>query len=252
MEQQNGYILTPDQIDFFHENGYLHLKNIISDELCQKLIQEADEHANGHYTNYLDLHHKPFWHSIHTGKTMCDIGDALLPDRAIPIGSIFFFCKPNNPLELGSTWHQDNYAGKSTDGGHYLNLALSLDDAEPENGSLMIVPKSHKYGTLPCNPKPNFAYDEQGRMYQTNPIGNDCEIPEGLEIVHLSYKRGDVLVVHGDLVHKADKNFHPNRWRRTMYQVYVNDGSPFWPGWTAKRELLERYDSPLYKSQLTK
>ena len=44
------------------------------------------------------------------------------------------------------------------------------------------------------------------------------------------------------LVHKADKNEHPNKWRRTMYFVYVNDGSSFWPGWTAKRELLDRYD----------
>jgi hypothetical protein len=47
----------------------------------------------------------------------------------------------------------------------------------------MIVPKSHKYGTLPCNPKPNFSYDENGKMYQSSPIGNDCEIPEGLDIL---------------------------------------------------------------------
>ena len=65
-----------------------------------------------------------------------------------------------------------------------------------------------------------------------------------LEIVHLTYERGDVLAVHGDLAHKADKNNHPTRWRRTMYFVYINDGSAFWPGWTARRELLERYDSP--------
>ena len=246
IEQQQGYNLTQDQIDFWNENGYLHLKKVFSEELCEALGKEAEEHANGHYTNYLDLHYKPLWSSVHRGKTMCDIGDALVPDRAIPIGSIFFFAKPNNPLELGSTWHQDNYAGKSTDGGHYLNLALSLDDAAPENGSLMVVPGSHKYGTLPCSPKPNFAYDKDGRMYQANPIGNDCEIPEGLDIVHLSYERGDVLAVNGDLVHKAEKNIHPTKWRRTMYQVYVNNGSPFWPGWTAKRELLDRYDSAEY------
>ena len=33
-----------------------------------------------------------------------------------------------------------------------------------------------------------------------------------------------------------------------MYYVYINDGSPFWPGWTAKRQLLERYDSSYYKA----
>jgi hypothetical protein len=29
-----------------------------------------------------------------------------------------------------------------------------------------------------------------------------------------------------------------------MYFVYIKDNEPFWPGWTAKRELLDRYDSP--------
>ena len=81
-------------------------------------------------------------------------------------------------------------------------------------------------------------------MYQANPIGIDCEIPEGLEIVHLSYERGDVLAVNGDLVHKAEKNIHPTKWRRTIYSVYIKENEPFWPGWTAKRQLLERYDSP--------
>jgi hypothetical protein len=48
-------------------------------------------------------------------------------------------------------------------------------------------------------------------------------------------------------IHKAEKNPHPTKWRRTMYFVYVKDGEPFWPGWTAKRSLLERYDSAQYK-----
>ena len=93
MEQQ-GYQLTQEQIDFFHENGYLHLKKVFSEDQCQLLIEEADQHADSHYTNYLDLHHKPEFKEVHTGKTMCDIGDALLPNRVVPIGSIFFFCKP--------------------------------------------------------------------------------------------------------------------------------------------------------------
>ena len=42
MEQQKGYTLTQDQIDFWHENGYLHLKKVFSDELCEALGKEAD------------------------------------------------------------------------------------------------------------------------------------------------------------------------------------------------------------------
>ena len=34
IEQQKGYVLTQDQINFYHENGYLHLKKVFSEEQC--------------------------------------------------------------------------------------------------------------------------------------------------------------------------------------------------------------------------
>lgn len=235
-------VLTEEQLNFYHANGYLHIKNIFSHAQCDELVSEAHKFAGDHITNYLDIHKLPKFQEVHTGKIMCEIGDQILGDRAIPVGSIFFFCKPNNPLENGSTWHQDNYAGKAPFGS-YLNISLALDDADKSNGSLMVMPGSHKLGDLPCNPKANFAYDDQGKMYCASPIGNDCEIPDNMPIVQLEYKKGDVIILHGHLVHKAEKNMHPSRWRRVMYFVYVKDGSPFWPGWTAKRELLKRFDS---------
>jgi ectoine hydroxylase-related dioxygenase (phytanoyl-CoA dioxygenase family) len=234
--------LTQDQIDFYHENGYLHIENVFDENYCEELIKQADDFANNHFTILLNLHNHEGFKDVHRGPTLCSIGDALLGKRVIPIGSTFFFCKPNNPNEHGSTWHQDNYAGRAPMNA-YLNLALSLDDADESNGSLIIVPKSHKLGDLPCNPKANFTRDDQGRLTNISPIGNDCELPEGLPILQLTYKRGDVLALHAHTVHKANKNPHPSRWRRTMYFVYIKDEEPFWPGWTARRELLDRYDA---------
>ena len=237
----NSYELSQDQLEFYDKNGFLKIEGMWEKEEIEVIRNDMDEFANGHFTNKLDSHYYANIQKAHTGKKMCDVADAILRARAVPIGSIAFYCKPNNPLELGSTWHQDNYAGKSPDGNNYLNLAVAVDDADKTNGSLMVVPGSHKLGMLPCNPKPNFSYDEQGRRYNSAPIGNNCELPD-LPVLQLEYEAGDVLVVHSQLVHKADKNEHPNRWRRTMYFVYVNDGTSFWPGWTAKRELLDRYD----------
>ena len=235
--------INDDQIDFYNKNGYLLLKNVWPKEDIDLIRLDMDDHANGHFTNKLDAHYHKNIKTLHRCKKMCDIGDSILGDRAVPIGSISFYCKPNNPLELGSTWHQDNYAGKSPNGNDYLNLALVIDDATNSNGSLMVVPGSHKLGDLPCNPKPNFDKDSKGRLYQVAPIGNDCELPKGLPVIQLEYNSGDVMVVNGLLVHKAEKNNHPTKWRRTIYFVYVKNGTSFWPGWTAKRELLDRYDS---------
>ena len=238
----DSYELSQEQLNFYKDNGYLHLKKVWSDEEVDVMRHDSDEYANGLFTNKLNAHKYKSLQQVHIGKKMCDIGDSLLGDRCVPIGSTLFYCKPDNQYEHGSTWHQDNYAGKTPDSGDYFNLALSIDDADSANGSLQIIPKSHKLGDLPCDPKPNFSYDEKGRRYNSAPIGNNVEIPEDLPIVQLEYGVGDVLCVHGLLVHKADKNLHPTRWRRTMYLVYVRDGSPFWPGWTAQRKLLNRYD----------
>ena len=239
-----SYSLTEEQLEFFDKNGYLRVEKAFSQEEMDIVRGHMDEFANGFFTNYLDMHNYKSLKEIHRGKKMCDVADAIFRDaRAIPIGSIAFFCKPDNKLENGSTWHQDNYAGRSTPDS-YLNVALAVDQARPENGSLMVVPGSHKLGDLPCNPKANFSIDEQNRLYNSAPIGNDCALPEDLPIVHLSYNPGDMLIVHGLLVHKAEKNTHPTKWRRTMYNVYVREHEPFWPGWTAKRSLLDRYDSP--------
>ena len=35
------------------------------------------------------------------------------------------------------------------------------------------------------------------------------------------------MVVNGLLVHKAEKNNHPTKWRRTIYFVYVKNGTSF-------------------------
>ncbi len=244
-----SFALTPEQLNFYHENGFVKLESVWNQQEVDILRKDMDDFANGHFTNKLDAHYYGNLKNVHRSKKMCDIADSILNARAIPIGSIAFYCKPNNSLELGSTWHQDNYAGRSPDGNNYLNLAVAIDDADASNGSLLVVPGSHKWGDMPCDPKANFSKDKDGRLYTSAPIGNNIVMPKDANIVQLEYKSGDVLVVNGLLVHKADRNTHESKWRRTMYFVYTKEGEPFWPGWTAKRCLLDRYDSPNYKEE---
>lgn len=254
----DSFELSQDQIDFFHENGYLLVKNVWNKEEIDIIRKDLDEAAANNFTVRLDMHFHKSIKQAHRSKKMCDIGDAICKGRAIPIASTTFFCKPGNPKEYGSIWHQDNFAPMAPNGGNYLNLALIVDDADESNGSLVVVPKSHRLGMLKFEPTPNFSYDENGNLVQSAPIGdakklsdytddNGDQLSDDLETLQLEYEAGDILVVHGLLLHKADKNMHPTKWRRTIYAVYVKENEPFWPGWTAKRQLLERYDSPNYK-----
>ncbi len=243
---QKPFLLKNRQVQFYKDNGYLHIANVFTKDDIDIIKKDMDDFAKGHFTSKLDAHFYKNIKRLHRGKRLCDIGDSVLGDRAIPIGSYLTYFKPKNPLELGSTWHQDNYAGKTPNGNNYINIAVAIDNADKSNGALKVVPGSHKLGELKCNPKINFKSDKNGRLVQINPIGNNCEVPNNLKTVQLKYNSGDILIINGLTVHKADKNFHPEKWRRKIYFVYLKNGEAFWPGWTAKRELLNRYDSGDY------
>ena len=250
----DSYELSPDQLDFYEENGYLLIPQVWNSEEVDIIRKDLDDAANGHFTVRLDMHFHKSIKQAHRGKKMCDIGDAICKGRAIPIASTTFFCKPSNPLEYGSIWHQDNFAPMAPNGNNYINLAIIVDDADETNGSLIVVPKSHKFGMLSFDPSPNFSRDEEGRIVQVAPIGYAKKLSDyrdsggnilsdELPTKQLKYNAGDILVVNGLLLHKADKNMHPTRWRRTIYSVYIKEKEPFWPGFTAQRRLLDRYDA---------
>ena len=246
--QQN--VLNAEQISFYEDNGYLHIPGVFTEEEMLVVRHDMDEFANGHFTNYLDMHYHGGIKAAHRCKKMCDIADAIIGLRAIPIGCTAFFCKPNNPLENGSIWHQDNYGTLAANPDAFINIGLAVDSADKENGSLMIAPGTHKLGPLPNIPRANFKLDDKGRKYNSSPIGNECKIPEGFSAVQLEYSAGDVIVLHSHVLHMAKKNLHPTRWRRCLYYLYIGENIPFWPGWTAKRCLLDRHDSPQRKEKV--
>ncbi len=233
-------MLTPSQIEFYRESGYLLVERLIPQSVCDAVCAEAESTAGGHYANMLNLHSRSSAaHALLTDPGLLALADQLQQARMIPIGSIFFFCKPGNPLEQGSAWHQDNYAAKAPFGS-YLVCLIALDDADPENGALAVVPGSHKLGELPGKPSKNFDFDSSGKIAKAYPIGNEVAVPAGYQPVTLTYPRGSLILIHAHLIHGADRNPSPGRWRRAYYMHYIKDGDPFWPGWNARRQLIER------------
>ena len=51
------------------------------------------------------------------------------------------------------------------------------------------------------------------------------------------------MVVNGLLVHKAKKIIIQQNGEELFILCIMKESTSFWPGWTAKRELLDRYDS---------
>lgn len=238
--QPSAEPLNRTQIADYENNGYLVLERVFSAAECAALSDAAATATRGHFANVLNLHAtSDAYRRLVVDPRILHVIDRLQSARMVPIGSIFFFCKPGNDLEQGSVWHQDNYAAKAPYGS-YLTAAVALDDADPDNGSLVVFPRTHWLGELASKPSKNFEFSADGKVVAAYPIGNAVEVPEGYSQVQLSYPKGSLLLLHAHLVHGAPRNESPSRWRRKVYLHYIKDGDPFWPGWNARRQLVDR------------
>jgi ectoine hydroxylase len=111
-------------------------------------------------------------------------------------------------------WHQD-YGTWARDDGmpepRAMNISIFLDEVHAINGPLMLIPRSHRHGTLAA------AHDESTTSYplwtlDAETITRLCAEtapPGGIGIVAPIGKPGSVLMFHGNLVHASPPNITP-------------------------------------------
>ena len=131
----------------------------------------------------------------------------LMGAEPIAAQSMFYF-KPTGAR--GQALHQDNF---------YLNVRpstcvaawLAVDDADPENGGMSVVPRSHLEG-VKC---PHLA--DMDASFTTEEV----DVPAGLEAVPAIMKAGDVLFFGGETIHGSTPNRSTDRFRRAFICHYV-------------------------------
>jgi ectoine hydroxylase len=109
-------------------------------------------------------------------------------------------------------WHQD-YGTWARDDGmpepRAMNIAVFLDEVMAINGPLMIIPKSHRHGTLAA------GHDKQTTSYPLWTLDKETVTRLAEEakafggIVAPTGKPGSVLMFHGNLVHASPPNITP-------------------------------------------
>lgn len=109
-------------------------------------------------------------------------------------------------------WHQDYGTWARDDGmpeARAMNIAVFLDEVMPINGPLMLIPKSHRQGTLPA------GHDRQTTSYPLWTLDKETVTRLAEEaapwggIVAPTGKPGSVLMFHGNLVHASPPNITP-------------------------------------------
>lgn len=135
----------------------------------------------------------------------------LLSEEPLAAQSMFYF-KP--PGARGQALHQDNFYLR-VEPGTCVAAWVAIDDIDPENGGLQVVPGTHRMDIFcpeESDPEVSFTRDY-------------VPPPPGLSPVPLHMAAGDVLFFNGSVVHGSGPNRTSDRFRRSFICHYTGESA---------------------------
>src|ERR1043166_950858 len=219
------YRLNPDQIEFFHTNGYLAGIRLLNEDQIAVLREEVarliDPHHPAHRLFY-EFHSNEstdpatvLVHALGAWRISPAFHDLLwnpaflLPASQLLGGAVRFwhdqlFCKP--PHQGGVVaWHQDYSYWTRTEPLAHLSCWIGLDDSTRENGCVHYVPGSHRWNLLPITGLANDMRAIESGLSQ--------EQKAEFKPVPIELKKGECSFHHPLMVHGSYENrsHHPRR-----------------------------------------
>ncbi len=252
-----GRTLTQDEIDFYDEQGYLVLRDVVPNEVLQASVAETERLVAVASTlteaiPMLDLdpshtpekprvrriksphEHSEYFQRLAADPVILDLLDPLMPS-GVRIHNTKINMKSagtGEPIE----WHQD-WAFYPHTNDDVLAVGIYLDDCTEENGPMMVIPGSHKGPTYNHHEGPYFC----GAMDVEN---CDADLSKA---VPLMGPAGSLTIHHARLVHGSAPNRSARSRRFLLYAYAANDA---WPLHDLKGG-LEAFDSRIVRGQPT-
>lgn len=216
--------LSAGQLKAFDEQGYVFFPNCFSENEIALLRAEAE--------SILKLDRQEVWRektgaprTAFAAHTFSEVFGLLArhPRLIEPLRQLFGEDVYVHQFKLNAKaafegdvwqWHQD-YGTWARDDGmpqpRAMNISIFLDEVLPINGPLMLIPRSHKYGTLAAGHDtsttsyPLWTLDTQ----TVTRLCNEAAPSGGIGIAAPTGKPGSVLMFHGNLVHASPPNITP-------------------------------------------
>lgn len=233
----DGKVLRSDEIYFYRDYGYLIVDDIYRPQECDAIIAEIESHADSDFSAIMNLDRKSeAMRSIMRKWRAVTILEELQGAEVVGLMSQVLFKKVGSKY-ANQAWnpHQDNSYPKAEHGA-YITINVFLEDADRENGSLYAYAGSHHESLLDA--EPTVSYHETTGSNPGKVIKDPSrylKYPKD----DLSFKKGSMLVLHGNLVHGSYPNLSPTRSRPLFSVSYITKNIPFWSGKNAKREIIE-------------
>ena len=213
--------LTSDEVELYHQQGYIIIKGFCNPDEVDKLYSTALK-DNAMLDNAFDLNDQSgkktrlsLWFTpgndvfgyLTRSERMISAVKQLLGDHA-PVCHYHSKLMQKEPKVGGAwEWHQDYgywYKNQFMFPDELISVMFALTNANKQNGCLQVIKGSHKMGRL----NHGFAGEQMGADMQM--VDNALKT---MELVHVELNAGDVLIFHSNLLHRSEANLsdHP-RW----------------------------------------
>jgi phytanoyl-CoA hydroxylase len=221
-------IVSAEELEFFHREGYLVKRSLFSKEECDQLIQHfMTMHKERRIPGYTFVDEKdaggdalkvyprimmPHRFDELARRWLLDtrvveVLRALLAEEPIATQSMMYF-KP--PGARGQAFHQDNFYLKVKPKSCIASW-VALEKTDPENGGLQVCPRTQNID-VKCPETANLDLSFSRELVPP---------PDGTTPVPVLLEPGDTLFFNGSVVHGSTPNYSKTRFRRSYICHYA-------------------------------
>ncbi|WP_425400222.1 phytanoyl-CoA dioxygenase family protein [Aeoliella sp.] len=229
-------VLTAEQVEKFHQDGYIDGIPLLDDQQCDALCNELSnffqpEHEgrelwHEYHTNESTIPEQTLFHALGAWRLRPGFHDLLWHAPVVAAARQLLgapprfwhdqlFCKPAHHGGVVA-WHQDYSYWTRTQPMQHLTCWIPLDDCDEENGSIQYVAQSHRWDLIA---KPELAGEMDGIRENLT-----AEQREAMDHPHqVIARRGHAAFHHPLTVHGSQANAS-DRPRRVAVLNFIADG----------------------------
>lgn len=213
----------------WNKNGYIVWRNFLDNETIDDINTDIDnllekKEVGFNYTNrkIFNAYRQSYTiRKVIKDKRLLQLMSFILDKKVIPFQTINFL--KGSEQNAHSDWiHMSTFPK-----GYLIAAWFALEDITLEQGAISYYPSSHQ---LPC--LNNSDYDNASNAYMVDGKANEkyeAKIAALIEEHHLQKKiftaqKGDMLVWHGNLIHKGEPMLNKELTRKSMVAHYFTEG----------------------------
>lgn len=229
-------VLSDEQVSAYHQRGYVTVPGFFRDEQIRPIEDYLVQNADVPWTDKNDdplreshYHHRPVYDVCTDSKLLDAVEQLIGPDIVLLYSHIL---NKKGGGGLGVSWHQDGPYWPRVEPKIAVTAWIPLDDADPENGCMQVIPGSHA-GHVDLGQRSTGGRD----LIQDHAIALPDDVVDESKAENVILDRGDVSFHDSYIVHGSQPN-RSNRRRAALTVRYVPASTRIQPRSDRKQYLV--------------